>query len=346
MLNRLFSILSKQTIFRHLAAWLLIVIYYIFYSKIEGSILVKTAWIFLLIINYSFAYYTLVLFIWPKILSEKKLLYSILILFSVTFFCSFFYFQLTIIIPQLGGMHPMIYWPFNVFINNALKLYLYIFFTSIGTYNNWIGLKEIKEDQKINRDIIEMEFIFLKNQFHSHLTFNFLNFCYNRVRIFSPPSANSIEEFADILRYSLTTSPDRPVLLEKEIGYIENYISFQKFLNPNLKAQLNYKGDITSVYILPKTFGFFVEYFFKNKLFHPPTKTTIILIESSKSEVVFNIKNIKKELNIFINSEELQNIEQILQSFYGSQHSLQLQDNDEFFSCDLKLQKAKNNYLH
>jgi sensor histidine kinase YesM len=337
MPNKSFSNFSKQTLFRHLAVWLSIVIYYILYSTIEGSILVKTVWIFLLIVNYSFAYYALVLFIWPKILSEKKLIYSILIFFCITVFCSFFYFQLTVITPWLDGMHPMIYWPFNEFINNALKLFSYVLFASIGTYYNWIGIKKIEEDIKVDKDIIEMEFLFLKNQFHSHLTFNFLNFCYNKIRRLSPLTANSVEGFSDILRYSLITSSDGPVPLEKEIEYIENYISFQKFLTQNLNIQVNYKGDLINTYILPKALGSAVEYFFKNKFFHT-TKPIIIFIESVQDEIVFKIK-IRQ--NIFMKNKEIQNVEQLLHPFYRNKYSFQIFDSDNLFSFELKLENYK-----
>jgi sensor histidine kinase YesM len=332
---------KKQTLFRHLAAWLAIAIYYTLYSTIEGSILVKTVWIFLLLVNYSFAYYTLVLFIWPKILSEKKLLYSILVFFSVTFFCSFFYFQLTVITPGLGGMHPMIYWPFNEFINNALKLFLYVFLSSIGTYYNWVGIKKIEEDLKVDKNIIEMEFLFLKNQFHSHLTFNFLNFCYNKIREFSPLTSNSVEEFADMLRYSLISSLDRPVPLEREVEYIENYISFQKFINPNLNAQVNCKGDLANINILPKALGAFVECFLKNWSFCSTKKPIIMTIECVQNEIIFKMRSLEDKQNIFITNQELQNTKQILQSFYGNRYSLQILNNNNLFSCELKLENCK-----
>jgi hypothetical protein len=332
--------ITKQTLLRHLAAWLSIVVYYILYSTIEGSILVKTVWIFLLIVNYSFAYYTLVLFFWPKILTEKKLLYSILIPFSIAFFCTFFYFQLTVIIPRLGGMHPMIYWPLNEFINNALKLFLYVLFTSIGTYYNWVGVKKIEEDLQIDRELIDMEFLFLKNQFHSHLTFNFLNFCYNKICRFSSLTADSVEGFSDILRYSLITS-DGPVLLEKEIEYIINYISFQKFLSPSLNVQVNYKEDLIKTYILPKSLGSVVEYFFKKKAFYNTQKPIIIFIESVQNEIIFKIKIENAQQNILIKNKELQCIEQLLQPFYNNKYSIQILDIDNLFFCELKLENYK-----
>lgn len=340
MSNKISLPASKQILLRHLAAWLSIVIYYIIYSTIEGSALVKTAWIFLLIINYSFAYYTLVLFIWPKIISEKKWIYSILIISSFILFCSFFYFQLTVITPWLGGIHPMIYWPFNEFINNALKLFSYILFTSIGTYYNWIGIKKIEEDLKMDKDIIEMEFLFLKNQFHSHLTFNFLNFCYNKIHRFSPLTSSSIEGFSDILRYSLNTS-NKPVILEKEIEYIANYISFQKFLTPNIDVQISHKGDLTNSYILAKTLATFIEFFFQDKLFNVSQRPNIFFIESTQNEIIFKIKNTKNRQKKIMPPEELQNFEQLLQSFYGNNYSLKTYDNNDFFSWELNIKKSR-----
>lgn len=335
--------ITKQTLFRHIAAWLAITIYYILYSTIEGSTLVKTVWIFLLILNYSFAYYTLVLFIWPKIISEKKSIYSILILFSIVLFCSFFYFQLTIITPWLGGVHPMIYWPFNEFINNALKLFSYVLFTSIGTYYNWIGIKKIKEDLKADKDIIEMEFLFLKNQFHSHLTFNFLNFCYNKIRKLSPTTTSSIEDFSDMLRYSLIKSSDGPVLLETEIEYIENYIATLKFISPNINMHINCTGNPKHAYIFPRLLGGLVEQFFRNFSVYSIEDSTLIFIDSTPDEIIFRIKCTSLKKIIFMTNEELQTTEQILQSFYNNKYSLLILNNNGV-SCELKLENVNRNH--
>jgi hypothetical protein len=337
MFNNFFP--TRQTLIRHLAAWLSIVIYYIIYSTVEGSALVKTVWIFLLIVNYSFTYYAFVLFIWPKILSEKKSIFSILIIVSFIFFCLFFYFQFAVITPALGGTHPLINLPFNQFINNSIKLFTYIIFTSIGTYYNWIELKKTEEDLKVDHNIIEMELLFLKNQFHSHLTFNFLNFCYNKINTFSSCTANSVEEFSDILRYSLNTSQNAPVLLEEEIIYIENYVSFRKFLIPSLNVQIIYKGNLRNTYIFPKVLGAPVEFFLKNKPFTTIQKPCIIFIGSTENEIILKIENIKCEQMISMKKAELLSIEQILQSFYKNEYSQEILVCDDSFSYELKFEK-------
>src|SRR3954466_1567993 len=220
--------ISKQTRNRHLIAWSLIIIYYMIYTAVVGSLLVKSVWIILLLINYTFSYYTLIFFIWPKILGEKKISFLILLIALIVFFCFFFNVQIYVITPWLGGFHSLQEMSLVDSTKNSLRIFLYIFFTSIGTYNNWAGIVKIQEDIEIDKKIINTEFLFLKNQFHSHFTFNFLNFCYNKIHGISLVAAESVEEFANMLRYSLKNNSDGPVLLEEEIDYLNNYISFKK----------------------------------------------------------------------------------------------------------------------
>jgi len=83
----------------------------------------------------------------------------------------------------------------------STKYFSYVFFASLGSYYIWAEIIRAENDVTISKESIEKDINFLKAQFHYHLTFNFFNFCYNRVRKFSVNAANSVEEFSNILRY-------------------------------------------------------------------------------------------------------------------------------------------------
>lgn len=248
-----FHRIKRQTLLRHLIAWLLILVYYIFYSSIRGPFIAKFAWIALLLVNYISSFYILVIFIWPKVLVQKSILFLGLLIVLVVFFCTFFYFQVNIVTPWLGGDHPISRMNIYESTNNSLRIFLYIFFTSIGTYNNWAGIAKVKDDIEIEKKIINTEFLFLKNQFHSHLTFNFLNFCYYKIQGISSVTADSVEDFANMLRYSLKSKSDHLVLLDEEINYVKNYILFKKRIE-GLKIQFIYENHQSSSLIHPKSF--------------------------------------------------------------------------------------------
>lgn len=344
MIKQFYNI-KKQVLLRHLIAWLLIIIYYIIYTSVVGPFIVKSVWITLLLINYTFSYYALVLFIWPNILGKNKILFLILLIALIIFFCSFFYVQVHIITPWLGGFHPLK--EMNLFdsTRNSLKIFCYIFFTSIGTYNNWASIDKVQEDIEIDKKIISTEFLFLKNQFHSHLTFNFLNFCYSRIYNVSSVTADSMEEFANMLRYSLKNNSDDPVSLEEEISYIENYISFKKKTDKNLKISFEYKKDLTDVFILPKSVATFIEFWFNSIFPNNSEDGAKIIIESKKNEVILTI-DLNKSINTNSSYEiELEKFNQIFSSFYDDQYLLQTIDSDTsiLFQLFLKKQDIKLN---
>jgi two-component system LytT family sensor kinase len=332
--------LFKPTKNWHLLIWLFIVLYYVIFYPIPGSILAKAAWVFLVVLNFSFSYYILLLYIWPKILNEKKIKHLFSIVVVGIFFSSFYYFQLKEVIPWLGGMYPLGNKPNNIIITKGLVYFTHIFFISLGTYFNWIGVKKIEDEIKMNKEIIEKELLFLKSQFHSHLTFNFLNFCYNKIRHISAPTAVFVEEFSDMLRYSLKGSADELVPLEEEIQYIENSISFQQCLTNDLNIKFSYEGDIKNSYILPRILVVFIENSLKHGVLHDPQNPIEISIKSFQNEIFFNIKNRKNNQGVLPESGiGIQNIKHILNFFYKDRYLLSIENNNIYFTANLQLKR-------
>jgi LytS/YehU family sensor histidine kinase len=221
-----------------------------------------------------------------------------------------------ILIPYFGGSLQWTDKPFAFLLKKTLVNFSYVIFASLGSYFNWRGIIQIESDLEIDKRIIEAEFRLLKSQFHSHLTFNFLNFCYTKIRRFSHETAASVEEFSDMLRYSLKDKKEETVLLSEEIEYIENCISFQKCLTDELYVEFSYKGEIANVFILPRILVVFIENSFKHGVLNDSKNPIYIFINVLPAEIRFHIKN-KKSNQIYMESGiGLQNIKQILQLFY------------------------------
>lgn len=300
MFIRLTRELSKQTINRHIIVWCCVLVNFIFFTSITGNIISKIIWVLTLMLNYAFSYYVLLLVIWPNIFDKKKISFIFLLLILPVFFILIYYIQVVILIPSLGGKLAVAGLPLNLLIKKFLINFSYVFFSSLGSYYNWRGVKQIEDAAKMDKNILERELIFLKNQFHSHLTFNFLNFCYNKIRHFSPETSVTVGEFSDMLRYSLKGKADELVSLEKEINYIKNFISFQKCLTSELYVTFKYEGDISNVYILPRILVVFIENSLKHGVLYDPKNPVIIFISSIQNKIHFNIQNkktIKKKLS-------------------------------------------------
>src|SRR6185295_12507587 len=175
----MFKEFSKQDITRHVIVWTCVVLYFILFSSISGSFISKIVWNLVLLFNFSFSYYTLLLYILPNLLVKKKLYFLLLFVLLTFLFIGIYTLLIELIIPNLAGKTALVGKPFNIKIPKFLINFSYVIFAAVGTYYNRAGVKKAKEAETIDQNFIKLELMILKSQFHSHLTFNFLNFCYN-----------------------------------------------------------------------------------------------------------------------------------------------------------------------
>lgn len=288
------------------------------------------------------AYYILLHVIFPTFFENKKLLFLIAYVVVMTFFISIDYIHLKKILPFFGGHTPRGDLPLFSFINRSLLLFSYIAFTTAGWYLNSRSILKIKEQSEKEKGIISRELGFLKNQFNSHLTFNFLNFCYGKMLDSSPKAAEAMEDFSEMLRYSMSNKLAEYVPLEREVQYIEHFIRIQKCLTTKIFVEFEYRGNIDNCYILPMLLAIFVENSFKHGISSDADNPITILLLVEEDEIKFKIKNNRTNRKIFISTGiGLQNARKILNLFYDKKHSLKIEQTDNTYSCELNL-KAYN----
>jgi two-component system LytT family sensor kinase len=328
---------STQSLKRHLIVWFLVLIKFSCFTSISGSFISKIVWVTTLMLNFSFSYYILLLYIWPNIFDKKQFYFILLILLSALLFIAIYYLQVEILIPNLKGN---LIWQgkrFTFQLKKFLINFSYVFFSSLGSYYNLRGIKQAEKWAKSERETVNQKLVFLKNQFHSHLTFNFLNFCYNRIRHFSLDTASYIEEFSYMLRYSLSNNLDQFIALEKEIEYINKFISFQRCITDDLQVSFIYEGEF-SVSILPRILVVYIENSFRHGVLQDHSNPIIIRIRSSSKEIFFSVMNKKSNQQIFFGSGmSLENVNRMLQLFYPNRHSLSIINNNLLFSCELRI---------
>lgn len=317
-------------------------LYHVLFYNVEGPVWAKSVSIFIQIINYALTFYVLLLYVCPKILSEGKRYYLFHAAGIFLLFFSTYCFQLKIVIPSLEGYHAMTNEPIYKVAGNALVIFSYPLFASVANYFNWADIKQKSEEAAIDKEMIEKEFHFLKSQFHSHFIFSFLHSCCIRIRNISPVTAHSIEDFSNMLSYSLVTPSDKPVSLEKEVLYMENFIALHKNLTNDLYISLTYEGDLKNAYILPRILIVFIENSVKHGITHDPLNPITIRVYATSSEVIFSIKSKNNhQLKMEESGMGLKHIKQILNLFYPDRHVLTISRTDDTFSCQLQVCNLK-----
>lgn len=329
---------SKNTLLRHALIWLCLILYVTFFNFVVGSPISKFFYVPIFIGNFIIAYYVLLNIVFPNFFEKNKIQFVLFYLFVVCLFVTIDYIHLKKVLPFLGGHTPRGDLPLYNFINRSILLFSYVAFTSAGWYLNFRSIQRDQEKSEREKNIISRELNFLKNQFNSHLTFNFLSFCYGKMLIYSPKEAKSIENFSEMLHYSFNHKLSEYVSLTNEIQYIENFIEVQKCLTSSVCVKFNYTGDVSKCDILPMLLGIFVENSFKHGVVNDSKNPILIALAVENNEILFRIENTRtNSKNKISTGIGLQNAKKILSLFYENRHSLKINEENNTYSCELNL---------
>lgn len=232
---------------------------------------------------------------------------------------------------------------------------LYRFFTLLGFIAFTLGLKLLRDDSRIQLKVstlerikAEQELQLLKSQVNPHFLFNTLNNIYALALNDSKRTADTVLKLAELMQYMVVTAPLPSVGLQKEITYLDNYLSLEKIrLNPNATITFRQQGDFSAVSIAPMLLLPFVENAFKHGVETQPGRRSgsDIWVEIDASlqgnELFFQIVNTKPAgpapSGVPENQTGLANVRKRLGLLYPSRHELTLAETDQTYTAQLWL---------
>lgn len=191
------------------------------------------------------------------------------------------------------------------------------------------------------------KFDFLRSQINPHFLFNALNTLYGTaIQENADRTGEGIQRLGDMMRFMLHENMQEKISLEREIEYLENYISLQRLRtdpNPGVKIQAEIQQQFSYAQISPMLLIPFVENAFKHGIsFREPSHIKIAL-EKKENTIyfdVYNSKHLKQE-----NDPErdksgigLNNVKERLQLLYPGKHELLIRETTKEFFVHLTLQ--------
>ena len=185
----------------------------------------------------------------------------------------------------------------------------------------------------------------LKAQLNPHFLFNTLNNLYGLSVVKSDTLPDLMLKLSDLLRYSLYDTKETYVSLEKELQYLENYMSLENIrLENQTEIVLNKKGIIAGKSIAPMLLIVFVENAFKHLGTSAEEQSRVaVTVEVVDDVLTFSCRNtidaLPKEDNIEAGKSGigLQNAKKRLALLYPSKHSLAIDQTHNTYSVTLKL---------
>ncbi|MBC7934784.1 MAG: histidine kinase [Rhizobacter sp.] len=297
---------------------------------------------------YIFTTFGLTRYFLKKYYPQKKyasLLLSLVLLMAV--FISLRYVLEEVLFPLFFGYrnYPKNVNPVYYALDNIYYALVYIVLGTIVFFLDH-QLSSQKNEAQLKQERINAELAFLRSQVSPHFLFNSLNNIYSLSYKKSDNAPDAILKLSELTRYMLYEKQDQ-VLLEKEWGYIRNFISLQqlRYESP-LNLQLSLKAEIDTIYIAPYLLIPFVENAFKHGDVHDKENPMIIGLECSEEEVIFKVKN----KIVFQQKDKdggigLGNVRRRLELLYPGSHQLIINEQKENFDICLKIKlshAAKN----
>ncbi len=190
----------------------------------------------------------------------------------------------------------------------------------------------------------EAELNFLKGQINPHFLFNSLNSVYFLIDKHNTEARSALHRFSDMLRYQLYELKGDKIPIEKEISYLQDYVSLQQLRrDANCKVHFDIGKDTGGFYIEPLLLVPFVENAFKHLSHFENGRTNEIHIdlERQDGEMAFSVRNTTEgKQPLYVSGPGgigLNNVKRRLELLYPGRHELVIDRKNEWFDVHLKI---------
>lgn len=230
----------------------------------------------------------------------------------------------------------------DVVINNLLgsliTILLYLYFRANGFLEAFANEK-VKSEQ-LQREKIETELKYLKNQINPHFLFNALNGIYFQIKESPNIAQETLDRFSKMLRYQLYECSGERVALKKEINYIKDYIEIERMRKTEaLILDVDFSSGFNGYEMAPFLLQPLVENAFKHLSGTPEIR---IKGHLEAHKFIFQVQNsidpnlISKTMKVE-GGIGLANVKRRLILLYPDAHELEIRQDANFFEVTLNL---------
>jgi len=195
--------------------------------------------------------------------------------------------------------------------------------------------KAEKERAKLEKENVETQLAFLRNQVSPHFFMNTLNNIHALIDHDSEEAKESIIRLSKLMRHLLYDSEIGKIPIHKEIDFIKNYVDLMKLrYSDKVKIKLDVQAHLPDKSIPPLLFTSFVENAFKHGISYQHPSFIDVTFSNTAENLIFEVKNsmpnIEKETEP--SGIGIENSRKRLDLIYGDNYSLKIEDtNDEYY---------------
>jgi two-component system, LytTR family, sensor kinase len=204
-----------------------------------------------------------------------------------------------------------------------------------------------KQRKEVEKEKLNTELAFLKNQINPHFFFNTLNNIYSLVHIHVEDGQKAILQLSKLMRYLLYETEKGNTLLSQEIDFMKNYIELMKLrLSKKVSLNIVFPENFHDVSIPPLLFLPFIENAFKHGISYRNPSYINILMRVDEGKIHFGCNNSKggkgDELLKSDPGIGLENVRKRLTLLYPGNHKLNISDSETSFDVVLIIGITQN----
>jgi two-component system, LytTR family, sensor kinase len=216
----------------------------------------------------------------------------------------------------------------------------------LGSLNRQTQIE--RKQEQLEKEKLNSELAFLKNQISPHFFFNTLNNIYSLIEINKEDAKESIIKLSKLMRYLLYESEQGETLLGKEIDFMNHYIDLMKLrLTNKVDLKINFPPADEKLNIPPLLFIPFIENAFKHGISSRENSQIDVSMEVHQNILTFQCKNTMARLNngsvdLSGSGIGLENAIKRLNLLFPGIHTLKISQVDDFFHVFLEIRFQKS----
>lgn len=220
------------------------------------------------------------------------------------------------------------------------NLYYAIPFSAVGIvfyFSQYSRFRE-RQSQELLIQNQKTELAFLRSQINPHFLFNTLNNVYTLVYQKSDKALEAMEKLTGLLRYALYENAEQ-VPLEREVRYIEDFISLQRLrYGYEVQLQLEWPENLDGLVVPPFALIPFVENAFKHGELRDPEHPVVIRLERTAEALLFyTLNTLRVQQKDQVGGIGLANVRKRLSLIYKDQHEWTVRETAHQFEITLKI---------
>lgn len=228
---------------------------------------------------------------------------------------------------------------------NYIFTSLFLVFFSVGMRVLERHSQTEKLQKELEKEKLNSELAFLKNQISPHFLFNTLNNIYSLISINAEDSQKAVLRLSKLMRYLLYDSEHGNTKLSNEIDFMNNYIDLMKLrMNSKISLTVSFPEEYEDINIPPLIYIPFIENAFKHGISYREKSFIDISMTTTKDSILFRCANsvvkTREEVESGHSGIGLENVTKRLNLLFPGKHEIKINKSDTEFEVLLQINFA------